>query len=218
MSDEPRDPQLEGLLSVFHEAVMESMATGQPGKVTAYDAAKQKVSVLPLIKRRHLAESEQKVVEAQPEIHGVPVLFLGPPRARITWPVAVGDLCWISHSHVAIRRLLTVGASSPVDPGDVQLHDVNDCVAMVGFHTFKAVPTTAPTDAIVIHAGPGVTVKIGGVDATEAAAFHSAIVALKEVFENWTPVASDGGGALKTLLTSLISSGWPQGSTKVTVK
>lgn len=84
-----------------------------------------------------------------------------------------------------------------------------------------------PTDVLLV-VKPGRTVRIvtsgggkvvlGGADATEAVAFHSAIEALKEVLDAWVPVAMDGGAALKTLLTALIESGWPRGSTKVVIE
>lgn len=38
---------------------------------------------------------------------------------------------------------------------------------------------------------------------------------LADVFDNWTPAAGDGGAALKTLLTTLLGSGWPRGTTKL---
>lgn len=216
MSDDPRNPQLEHVMALAMEGLLDEIRTSQPGRVTAYDAAKQRASVQPTVKRAHINEDEERVVELQPELHGVPVMFLGPPRARITWPVEPGDLCLLVHLDVSVRRLLASGGD--VDPGDDRRHDLNDAVAIVGWHNFKSVPTTAPTDAIVFHCGNGVEVRIGGDDASEAAAFHSAIVALRDVFDAWTPVATDGGGALKTLLTTLISSGWPQGATKVKVK
>lgn len=38
---------------------------------------------------------------------------------------------------------------------------------------------------------------------------------LADVFSNWTPVANDGGAALKSLLTTLIGTGWPRGTSKL---
>lgn len=44
---------------------------------------------------------------------------------------------------------------------------------------------------------------------------HSDMVSLKSAFTNWVVAPSDGGGALKTLLTTLIGTGWPFGTTKI---
>jgi hypothetical protein len=49
----------------------------------------------------------------------------------------------------------------------------------------------------------------------EALALHRSLTDLKEAIENWTPVVNDGGAALKTILTALIATGWPFGTTKL---
>lgn len=75
-----------------------------------------------------------------------------------------------------------------------------------------------PGKSVRIAVTGGGKVVLGGAAATEAAAFHSAIVALKDVLEAWVPVANDGGNALKLKLTTLIESGWPKGATKVVIE
>ncbi len=45
-------------------------------------------------------------------------------------------------------------------------------------------------------------------------ALHQDMIDLKTAFSNWVVVPMDGGGALKTLLTSLIGTGWPHGTSK----
>lgn len=165
MSDEPRDTPLEHLLDVFGQGLLYGLRTSLPGKITAYDATKQKASVKPLIKDGHLAEDETRVVKSLPEVHGVPVMFLGPARARTTWPVAVDDLCLVFFTSSSIRRWLQSGGE--VDPGDDRRHDINDAIALVGLHNFGDIPTSAPTDAYVVHCDTGVKAKIGGPTGTE---------------------------------------------------
>lgn len=165
MSDEPRDTPLEHLLSVFGEGLLDGVRVSLPGRITAYDAARQKVSIKPLIKHAHLGENEERVVQSLPEIHGAPVVFWGPARGRITWPVAVDDLCLVIFCSSSIARWLVSGGE--VDPGDDRRHDLNDAVALVGLHSYRSVPTTAPTDAIVFHAGAGVDVRVGSPLATQ---------------------------------------------------
>ncbi len=59
----------------------------------------------------------------------------------------------------------------------------------------------------------------GGTDFVALASKVDAqITALKDVFSSWTPVASDGGAALKVLLTSLLGSGWPHSTASSSVK
>lgn len=165
MDDSPRDPTLEALGSLLRDVVLEAISTSQPGRITAYDADTQIASVLPMVKRAHISEDDVRVTEAQPEIHSVPVMFWGTKRGRITWPVDVGDLCLVFHMSVSISRFLLTGQL--VDPGNDRRHDINDAVAVVGLADFTSALTPAPKDAIVLHAGDGVKIKLGGVSGTE---------------------------------------------------
>jgi hypothetical protein len=61
MSDEPRDTPLEHLLGVFGEGLLDGVRVSLPGRITAYDATTQKVSIKPLIKHAHLGENEERV-------------------------------------------------------------------------------------------------------------------------------------------------------------
>lgn len=49
----------------------------------------------------------------------------------------------------------------------------------------------------------------------ESLSKHSDLTALAGVLDDWTPVANDGGAALKALLDALIGSGWPFGTSKL---
>lgn len=57
---------------------------------------------------------------------------------------------------------------------------------------------------VVIHDGAG---------GAEALTKHSDLEALAEAFNDWTPAPNDGGAALKALLTTLLGTGWPFGTT-----
>lgn len=218
MIDEPETPGLDAVLRVAMQGALSGVRTTMPGRITAYDATKQMASVQPLIREAYVDERGAERYEDLPQIHSVPVMFVGPARARITWPVQVGDLCVIWFSSSSLDAWVLRGTTQTVDPRDARRHDLNDAIAMVGLHSPGAPPTPAPTDAIVVHAGDGVTIKLGGADATENVAWHSALEALAEVFSSWTPAAGDGGAALKTLLSGLLTDGWPQGATKVKAK
>jgi hypothetical protein len=117
--------------------------------------------------------------------------------------------------------MLAVG-SSDVDPGDDRRLDVNDAVALVGWHNFKPTPGSAPTDAIVFHCGAGVTVKLGGADASEPPALNAELVRLKAAIASAaaTETGSAGLGGMTALKAALdaLSPGWPTAPTKVTVK
>jgi hypothetical protein len=169
MRDDTRNPDLTTVLHAFFENKIDGLRVALPGRIEAYDAATQRASVQPLVKHAHFDETDTRVATSLPQIHSVPVMFLGPARGRITWPVASGDTALLVFASSSIARWLYVGGE--VDPGDDRRHDINDAVAIVGLHDFAHVPTTAPTDAIVTH---GLS-RIGGPDATEAIVVQSAL-------------------------------------------
>lgn len=181
MSDEPRTPELDGLLNLLGDVIVGGIRVALPGRITEYDATKQKASVKALVKDEHVDASEKRVVQSIPEVHGVPVMMLGPPRGRITYPVAKGDLCLMIFASSSIKQWLAKGGE--VDPLDVRHHDINDAIAIVGLHNYSAGGgTPAPIDAVVVHAGDGVKAKIGGPTGTEptlmSELFKSALDAL----------------------------------------
>lgn len=166
-TEEPETPSWESIIRVALQGAMSGMRTTLPGKVTAYDAARQMASVQVMVQDVELDELGASRAVNVPEVHSVPVMFLGPARGRITWPVAVGDPCVLWFASSSLDQWLQRRATRPVDPRDARHHDLNDCIAMVGLHTPADPPTTAPTDAVVVHAGTGVTIRLGGPDADE---------------------------------------------------
>ena len=165
MSDVPREPELEHIFELYGEVLKSQLRVALPGKITEYDATKQRGSVKVLVKDSHIDPEQKRVATSIPEIHGVPIMQLGPPRGRITFPIAVGDLCWVMFASSSIA--LWVQKGGEVDPKNDRHMDINDAVALVGLHSFASIPTTAPTDAVVIHAGLGVKVKLGAPTGTE---------------------------------------------------
>lgn len=77
-------------------------------------------------------------------------------------------------------------------------------------------------DEVAIHNSTGARVIVkqnGEVHVTDSSgaavplATLESMEALADVFDSWTPVPMDGGAALKALLTTLINTGWPTGTT-----
>lgn len=169
MSDDPRDVPLEGLLDLVVDLVCDRIRGFEIGRVTAYDSAKQKVSVQPVVQRSHLDESGKRVSKPSQEVHDAIVVFPGAATGRITVPVARGDYGLIIYSSVSLDRWKLRGGL--VDPGDDRRHDPSDAVFVPGAHDFAHVPTPAPTDAVVVHAGLGVGIKLGS-----PAAVHKAVL------------------------------------------
>lgn len=175
MSDDPRDPSLTDLLELVREQTLEGIRTNLPGVIVAYDKDKQRASVQVLIQDLHVPEVESNggedlVPTTVPVLTDVPVLHAGVPRGRITFPVKVGDYCLVSFCSSAIPGWLALGGGSPINPGDPRRHDLSDAVAILGQHNFAEIPTDAPDDAVVVHAGSGITIKLGSSGASHQVA------------------------------------------------
>lgn len=159
--DDPREPTLANLLALHREATLKSIRGNQPGIITAYDSATQRASVQLALEDAYRGEQSERISEPQPEIHDVPVTFLGTTGGRITWPVAIGNTCIVWQISRSMAKWLNIGGV--VDTEDDRTHDISDAFCMVAGHDFAHVPTDAPTDAIVTH---GMT-KLGASSGTQ---------------------------------------------------
>lgn len=210
------EPTTPSLLDLFRRAgaqLLDGMHVTLPARVERYDADRQCVDAQPWIQREVTLEDGSTAIERLPVVTNAPVMFPRSGDYAITFPIAVGSTVILHFTSASLDRWLAIGGE--VAPGDARKLTLNDAFAVPSGHSFAgetAPSTSAPTNAMVMHAA---ALKLGGPGAVEDVAFHSAIAALADVFDNWTPVAGDGGGALKTLLTALINSGWPVGSTTV---
>lgn len=204
MSDRPRDASLEDVFDQWIDGMLDGIRVMMPGKVVSYDKVLQCVTVQPLIQDGELDPiTGERVVKTISVLNDVPVSFYGAPRARITFPIKPGDLCMLQFSSSAVTRFF-LGKGAVTDPGDDRRHDINDAVALFGLHTFGAVPTTAPDDAMVIHVD-GIKLKLGGPTGTEptlkATTFLSAMDTLIQAIG--TAVGGiPGGTAAGTAITT----------------
>lgn len=204
--DVPRDPSLEAILELHAELVRDSIHVMLPGKIISYDATKQSAVVQPLLKYRHLAEDGQTIVaEDLPQIHNCPVVFMGPARGRMTWPVAAGDICEIRFSSASLARWVAMAPGPTVDPGDDRRHDLADAVCCVGLHSPASPPTDAPIDAIVLHAdlaGSGIRIKLGSSGASQSGVqgdnFHSALNTFLAALSTFATAISTFAGTCTT--------------------
>lgn len=190
MSDDiPSEPDLENVLDLVNEGLMESIRTHLPGQVVSYDATKQSVSVKLLVKGAFADEDGQRQKESQPILHDVPVSHFGPPRGRITCPVASGDLCLVMFCSSSIARVKLTGRED--DPGDDRKHQISDAVALVGgFHNLSDPGTDAPANAFVIHCSNGVKILLGASDASDPVLRLSDLVWLIAAFNSHTHLVS----------------------------
>ena len=163
MKDDPREPALENVLALVIDLVMMQLRTNQPARVTSYDETKQTVSVQPLVQVAHIGEDGKRISKALPEMHDVPVMFLGGANGRITVPIEVGLIGTVFWSSASLARWKVSSGAKVVDPGD-DGRNPEDAFFFPGGHA-AAPPTSAPTEAIVTHGdtrlgGPGATLAV----------------------------------------------------------
>jgi len=196
--DVPREPSLEELLSLHGKATLDGVRTSLPARIVEYDADSQRASIQPLIQHGYIDATQVRQVETLPIIHDVPVKFGAGGGARRTYPVAIGDIgmAWFTSSSIA-RWVLT---GKIVDPGDDRRHDLNDAVIEVGLHSFNAVPTDAPTDAVVDHIPDGMTLKIGSSGASQKIVGQ---LALNDFMNALQSAIADNPGPIAAALAAL---------------
>lgn len=113
----------------------------------------------------------------------------------VLWPGAWanGDKCLLVFSEEHFAKWFDTGSVEP--PEVLQRHGLHAlCIPLVA-EAGQAVQFVALSNLV-----------------------NAQFTALRNAFNAWTPVANDGGAALKTQLTSLISGGWPASTAASKVK
>ena len=151
--DERGTRTLTEALSAAVDAALLEVRTATPARVESYDAAEQRATVLPLLKRKSAAG---EMLVPKP-IGNVPVLH---PRAggfALTFPVAVGDVGLLLCSDRSLDLWLEQGGQ--VDPQSRRHHQMTDAVFLPGLRHWDGVPSavvgTDPSTDLVIAAEDG---------------------------------------------------------------
>lgn len=134
-----------------------------PGKVVRVNMDGDKVKsvdVQPLIKRAHLDEKDQRVVETLPVIPSVPVMFYRAGRYRITLPITTSTTGAILFSEASLDTWLAKGGT--VDPGDDRRFSLADAMFYPGLCSPTDALKSAPTDRMTIGDDNGLQIHIDG--------------------------------------------------------
>lgn len=191
MSQQDADLSLSGVLDAVIGQALESIHVALPGRVETYDAAKQKASVQPLIKRTYEDDLGEHS-ELLPIITDVPVVFPGSGPYSITWPVAKGDTVMLIVASQSLDRWLVKGGV--VDPF-VQA-GLNDAIAIPGLRDFAhPVPSTGVSGSAMVISSPG-EVRIGG---TQPLVTRAEFMAHTHVY-----AAGPAAGAITAVPTAII--------------
>jgi len=146
------------------DARLGDVHTALPGRVESFNKTTQRASVQALVRRPYYDENGDRQTERIPVFQDVPVMFPGSGKNRMTTPVKSGDLVLLVFASASLDLVLSQGVET--DPKDDRRHSLSDAIAIPGFYTFTSLPTTAPDDAVVIHAED--EVRLGGPGANKA--------------------------------------------------
>lgn len=150
-------PSLRTLIAGAIDQRLSGVRVALPGRVVAYDAARQAVDVQPLV-ADGVEDDGVRTAEPLPVLVDVPLVFPGAGPYRITWPVAAGAIVLLVIASSSTSRWKVGAGAEVVDPGSDHRHHIEDAIAIPGLHAFGAPPTEAPVDALVVH---GAAIRLG---------------------------------------------------------
>lgn len=163
--NENRSPSLAEVMRLATEKLERTLRVGLPGRIEQFDPVTQLADVKPLLKEVVFDEQGTEGTEALPVITNVPVHFSGGGNFAETFPIAVGDSCWLGFADRSLDQWLSRG--NDTDPIDLRRHELSDAVCWVGirpnpaklteFDTVRAVfgnngPRVA-CDGVAVHLG-----------------------------------------------------------------
>ncbi|MGN6108539.1 MAG: Gp138 family membrane-puncturing spike protein [Kofleriaceae bacterium] len=206
-----QSPSWAEVLSGAIDTALQEVFVAMPGRVESFDAATQRASVQPLVRRAYYdAELDETVNERHPVIPDVPICFPGAGDWRLTFPIVKGDTVLLVFASCSLDRWLSRGGE--VDPEDDRRHSLSDAVAIPGLYSFGGTSkpsTPVPSDAMTFH---GTAFKFGP-DATDRVARESDLRALRELI-----LGAPDGPTFGTELKATMRPIWPNCQSKVSTE
>lgn len=139
---------LSALIRQAMENRLAGVHTALPGEIRSYDAATQKASIKPLIKR----EYKDGDAESLPIINNCPVIQYAGGGGMLSFPIKKGDTGLIVFSERSLDAWLS-GGNKEVSPGDRRKHDLSDAIFISGLYSFNGTPGLADSDNAVLSFG-----------------------------------------------------------------
>lgn len=139
-------PDRREIIRVAIERSLDGLRTCMPGTITAWDPATRRADVKPVIKDPQRQEDDSIQYVDAPVWPDVPIHFLGSGSFTLTWPVAVGDACWIFFTHRDMSNWLD--QETEAEPSDLRVHGNHGGAFAIPGDPFGAHPYHA-TDAML---------------------------------------------------------------------
>lgn len=222
MTDKGSTPSLAEVLQAAMDSLKGQIHVAMPGIVVSYDEAEQKANVQPQVKQLTIDQDGNEELLSLPELRSVPVVFPRGGGFFVSFPLQAGDQVLI----VICDRELNIWKSKGGDasPQDPRMHYIADAVAIPGCYPFNNVLADAHASNMVLGkdgGGAQVHIKADEIDLYEEnpddflakrtetnnndTAIKNDVDALRTAINGWTPVAMDGGAALKVALTTWLA-------------
>lgn len=131
------NPTLSQAVQNIVWSILSNVHTAMPGIVQSYDAATQKATVKPQLKKNYLDGTELSL----PVVSNVPIIFPRTAKASLTFPIEQGDKVLLIFSERSLDEWLSQGAE--VKPQDRRKFDLSDGLAIPGLYDFG---TPSPSD------------------------------------------------------------------------
>jgi hypothetical protein len=209
-----RTPTQVEILRRIKSQILDELFVALPGKVESYDNVLQTVDVKPLLSKTIVDQYGQEESTELPVLPKVPVVFPRGGDFFISLPIEEGDNVLLVFCDRSIDNYWFSDGQSSMDQNDFRTHDLPDAVAIPGFFpSTKSITDIISGDAVFgKQRGVQIRAKGDSVDVTSrglpsstggfvslAQKIDLIISKLDTVFRTaWTPVAQDGGAALKT--------------------
>jgi len=118
----------------FRVMLAEELHTSLPGRITKYDSATRKATVLPLIKKKFLDGEE---LQFEP-ISDVPVMFYGVGESGIRLPESqfVGQTVLLIFAERSLDYWLSTQSTEPIIPGNTRKFSLTDAIALLSVNKF----------------------------------------------------------------------------------
>lgn len=127
-------------------SVLCGLFTGIPATIESYDPSTKKASAKPMIKKVY----KDGEVISMPVVNDMPVVF--PTSGKfvgLTFPVSVGDECYILFAQRSIDNWLSTGVESL--PATTEKFSMNDGIVLVGLSSFKNAAAANGTDVELFY-------------------------------------------------------------------
>jgi len=141
------------LEDLIEEWVGDSVNTGFPGIIMAYDPVTQKADVQCAIKRRRTFETGDLGDARVDLIPSVAVHFPGSAKFEMIWDLEVGDRVWVKCSQDDLDSWLSDGQESP--GSSLRRHALKDAVIEPGLRDFGNARLPCPKGTMRIGAVDG---------------------------------------------------------------